>query len=131
MKHLMLVLLGVSILVVGILGANQALAADLQDAAGFGTPSDQITSRHLNLSLAAQGRISETETFQTTETLTSVLARYKSQYQLQPGQPKPGQCIVLKQTDSYFVFHQTVLVTLCPAGTGSRALVYREFYLAR
>ncbi len=129
MKHLTLALIGVALLAVAVLGAGGVAAASLPDVPGLQPQSVQNMSRHLNLRSASKGRISETETYQTTDTLAVVLARYTGLYQLEPGRPKAGQCVLLRKANSYYAFHQTVLITVCPTAQGTQVIFSRNYYL--
>jgi hypothetical protein len=129
MKNLSLALIGVSVLAAVILGTGAVAAADLQDAAGLNPHSIQIIRQYVNLRSASKGRISAMGTYQTNDTLTAVLTHYIGRYQPEPGQHKIGQCVILRRANSYFVLRQTVLVTLCALGNGTRIVQYRDFYL--
>ena len=69
--------------------------------------------------------------YQTVDALPVVLTWYSSgRYQPLPGQHKidHNQCVILKRADTYFAFHQTVLVTLCPMAHGTEIIFNRSFY---
>jgi len=125
-KHWTVTLIGMSVLVGAIIGPVQSAAASLQVAH---PPFVQIIAHHLSVLSVSQGRLTETATYQTTESLTSVLTWYTGRYQLEPGQHKPGQCVILKKAVSHFMFCEHLLATLCPSGTGTRVVLYRDLHL--
>lgn len=66
-----------------------------------------MIGRHHYLISVRQGRVNETDTYTTIDTQIALLARYTKRYEPEPGQYKPGQCIVVKKMTNYFVFRQT------------------------
>ncbi len=129
MKHLSLAGIEALILAVVVVGAGRVAAADLQDVYGLYPNSVQIMNRHLILRSASKELISETDTYQPTDALAAVLTRYIGRYQPEPGEPKLGECVLLRRAMSYLMFRETVLVTLRPSGNGTRVVLFRDLRL--
>jgi hypothetical protein len=129
MKRLTLALIGVSILAVAVVSATAAAVTGWRVVARSDPRLFQSIGLPLNVRSISPGRIHETDSYESTDTPATVLKRYAGHYQPEPGQFKPGQCILLRQAASYWAFRQTELVTLCPVEAGTRVSVLHDVFL--
>ena len=130
MKHAFLAFVGISVLA-GVLGASGPVAASRQQAAALRLLSVQHIREHLDLRAAAQGRISQTDSYVTADSMQTVLTRYVGAFQPEPGQHKPGQCVVLRRSRSNSIVRHAELVTVCQSGNGTRIINYSRLFVAR
>jgi len=113
MKHLTLTFAGILVLAGTLLAGGWTVAA--------GSPSISASGRHVRV----------TSIYQTTDSPSDVLAGYGSRYQPESGRHKTGECILLRSTGRYVIFHQNMLVTLCPVDHGTRAILDRDLIWGR
>jgi hypothetical protein len=80
-----------------------------------------------------QGRVFlQKSTYETNDPPNVVAAWYAARYHLEPDSELviPGQCEAWARVDASIMFRQTVIVSICVAGRGSRVNFDRTLYLA-
>jgi hypothetical protein len=127
MKRPVFVILAASLLLALLLVLGSLALADKYFIRGHYPNATSVTlSVH-----EIQGRVFlQKSTYDTNDPPNVVADWYVARYHLEPDDDVviPGQCETWARVDSSITFHQTIVVSICVAGRGSRIYFDRALY---